>query len=100
MRLRLAVAPRTSSGPTCGCGSVRPALARRRLMANYTAAASDRRIGASCRYGAVAPKRRGGDAHATRAGEKLREQGLVAGRLAAFVHIDPPPSCLTKSSTR
>jgi DNA polymerase V len=28
-------------------------------------------------------------AHATRAGEKLREHGLVAGRLTAFVHTDP-----------
>jgi DNA polymerase V len=28
-------------------------------------------------------------AHATRAGEKLRAQGLVAGQLAAFVHTSP-----------
>jgi DNA polymerase V len=28
-------------------------------------------------------------AHATRAGEKLRAHGLVAGRLAAFVHTNP-----------
>jgi DNA polymerase V len=28
-------------------------------------------------------------AHATRAGEKLRAQGLVAGRLAAFIHTSP-----------
>jgi DNA polymerase V len=37
----------------------------------------------------LAPVREAVAAHATRAGEKLRAHGLVAGRLAAFVHTDP-----------
>jgi DNA polymerase V len=37
----------------------------------------------------LAPVREAVAAHATRAGEKLRAHGLVAGRLTAFVHTDP-----------
>jgi DNA polymerase V len=37
----------------------------------------------------LAPVREAVAAHATRAGEKLRSQGLVAGHLAAFVHTSP-----------
>ena len=37
----------------------------------------------------LGPVREAVAAHATRAGEKLREQELVAGRLTAFVHTDP-----------
>jgi DNA polymerase V len=38
---------------------------------------------------ALAPVREAVAAHATRAGEKLRAQGLVAGWLCAFLHTDP-----------
>jgi DNA polymerase V len=37
----------------------------------------------------LAPAREAVAAHATRAGEKLRAQGLVAGRLTAFLHTSP-----------